>query len=224
MHGYVLAGPLQKSPVELAARAAVSLSVATWLSIQLGPIALHALIPYLETAVSLLDSNYRISFALGNRGGNGVYGGDLMLKGQAIVVNSFSIITQTANIHLRPGPAFPSHTAVGLLMQPVMMIVAVLLGWPVRSRCELAARAVLGAMAVGAWLLVGLPATLWIYFRDVPLRAFVPGEMTYATVVGKFFLNGGSLGVGGLVAAFTIAAAVRWSRVPSTTATRSRET
>ena len=107
-------------------------------------------------------------------------------------------------------------------MQPAVAIVALVLGWPLRVLRNLLARALMCAAMLAFWFLAGLPATLWLYFHDIPLRAFAPGQETFATPLGRLLLNGGSVALGVAMGALAIywgallAAGSRLSRADKT--------
>lgn len=194
---------------ELLARLVLAGGLAVWLAMRAGPLLLEAMTAYLEAGVQWLDTRYRVEFALSYRTGHGRLGSELALLGRAEVARLFFIPVEGRVIAMQPGQFLTSSTAVGVLMQPAVAIVTVVLGWPSRGRLELPARALFGAGMAGLWFAAGLPATLWLYFRDLPLRAFAPGEVGFATPVGKFLLNGGSVAAGVALGALAVAAGAR---------------
>jgi hypothetical protein len=206
MPGFATANLLQKSPLELAVRAVLAFGASIWLSAQLGPVLLKGLLHYYETIVYLLDDRYWIDFSLTHQTGHNKVGSDLVLLGRASVMNSFPVYAANQIFILQPGQALTSSTAIGVLMQPAIMLVGLILGWPVDSVKRAVMRGVFGAMALTFWLCVGIPLSLWIYFYDIPVRAFDPGAVLLSTIIGKFLVNGGGLVLGGLLAAGVLAA------------------
>jgi hypothetical protein len=200
---------IDTSPAELAARVVLSGGAAIWLALRGGPLLLELLIPYLEMAVQWLDSRYRIDFTLTFRTGHEKIGSELVLLGKATVTRLFFIPVEGRILPMQPGQFLTSSTAIGVLMQPAVAILALALGWPARTRVEYATRALFGLLMLVLWLFVGLPCSLWLYFHDIPLRALAPGDTTLATPLGKFLLNGGSVAVGLALGAVAIVAAVR---------------
>ena len=215
MPGFVTANVLHKPPLELALRAALAFGVAIWLAAGVGPIVLEALLRYFETVVHLLDDHYWIDFALTYETGHGNPGSDLALLGKASVMRPFVLSAGATSITMHTGQVLKSSTAVGIFMQPAIMIIGLLLGWPARSLRAVLARLIPGAMVLALWLCVGIPLSLWIYFQGMPIKAFAPGEPAFAITAGKFLLNGGGLVVGGLLAAVALAADLRSGFVPA---------
>jgi hypothetical protein len=203
------AGLLDTSPVELAARIVLAGGLAIWLALRAGPLLLELLIPYLEATVHWLDSRYRIDFTLTLRTGHEKIGSELVLLGKATVSRLFFIPVEGRILSMQPGQFLTSSTAIGVLMQPAVAILALVLGWPARTRSEFATRALFGLLMLVLWLFAGLPCSLWLYFHDIPLRALAPGDTTLATPIGKFLLNGGSVALGIGLAAVAIASSVR---------------
>ena len=210
MPGSATANLLQKSPLELALRAVLAFGIALWLSALVGPGILEGLRHYYETIVYQLDDRYWINFTLTHQTGHNKPGSDLVLLGRAEVMKAFTVSAAGKVFTLLAGQALTCSTAIGILMQPVIMLVGVLLAWPLESVRAALGRGVFGAMALAFWLFVGIPLSLWIYFYDIPVRAFVPSEVLLSTIIGKFLLNGGGLVLGGLLAAGALAAGARW--------------
>ena len=201
---------LETPPLELAARAVLAGTLAIWLTLRGGPLLLELLIPYLGSAVHWLDTRYNIDFELTYRTGHGVAGSELALLGRAAVARMFFIPVDGGIIPMRPGVVLTSSTAIGVLLQPAVMVIALLTGWPARSRREMTMRAPVAVAVLACWMLAGLPLTLWLYFHDIPLQAFAPHESTLATPIGKFLLNGGSVALG---AALGVAAVIASGRL-----------
>jgi hypothetical protein len=211
MPGSASANLLQKSPLELAIRASLAFGVAIWLSSLLAPGILESLRHYYETIVYQLDDRYWINFTLTHQTGHNKLGSDLVLLGRAEVMKAFPVFAAGKVFTLQAGQALTCSTAIGILMQPLIMLVGVLLGWPLASLKAALMRGVFGAMALASWLCVGIPLSLWIYFYDIPVRAFAPSTVLFSTIIGKFLLNGGGLVIGGLLAAGVLAASSRWA-------------
>ena len=199
MPGSATAALLDRRPLELVVRAALGFGIALWLVARLSPQVLEALLRSYEQFVHLLDDHYRIGFTLTHQTGHDKIGGDLVVLGRAAVVKTFMIFTAEKTITLAPGQVLTSSTATGVLMQPATMILGLLLAWPLASAAEAAWRAALGAVMLVSWQLLGIPLSLWIYFRDIPLRAYAANELSWTTVVGKFLLNGGGVAVGAML-------------------------
>lgn len=199
------AGLVNTPPLELAARTALACGAAIWLAMRAGPLVLELLIPYLETVVQWLDSRYRIEFTITSRAGRNGMVSDLSLLGRATVTRLFFIPTPIAPIVMQSGTELTSATAIGVLLQPAVTVIALVLGFPANSLRAVSIRMVLGTVMIGLWLLAGLPVSLWLYFHDLPTNAFAPGENTLATPIGKFLLNGGSVALGVALGALAIA-------------------
>ena len=209
MPGSATANILQKSPLELAIRAMLAFGIAIWLSSRFSPLLLQALLHYYETLVHGLDNRYWIDFALGYQTGHDKAGSDLVLLGRAEVKEAFAFAAGHARFVLQPGQQLKCSTAIGVLMQPAVMLLGLLLAWPLRSAKDLLWRGGLGGMMLGVWLGLGLPLSLWLYFQEIPGKAFAPASVSPEMLIGDFLLNGGSLVVGALLAAVVLAAAPR---------------
>jgi hypothetical protein len=162
------------------------------------------LLPFHEEVVHRLDDHYRIDFALSHRTGHDKIGSDLVVLGKATVIRTFVVFGAGKSIMLDAGSALTCSTATGVLMQPAIMILGLLLMWPARSSREMLLRGACGAMLLAVWLLLGIPLSQWIYFHDIPIRAYVSDEVSMVTAVGKSLLNGGGLILGALLAAGSI--------------------
>jgi len=193
----------------MALRAALAGTLAVWLVLRGGPLLIETLVPYLGAAVQWMDARYTYTFELTYRTPQGGSGSELALLGRAAVARLFFIPIEEGIIPMRPGTLLTSSTAIGVLLQPAVMLIALLTGWPARSRREMMARALAGTAVLALWLLAGLPLTLWIYFRDIPLHAFAPHETTLATPIGKFLLNGGSVALGAALGCAAVRTSVR---------------
>jgi hypothetical protein len=211
MPGSATANLLHKSPLELAVRAGLAFGIALWLSALVGPAILEGLRHYYETIVYQLDDRYWVNFTLTYQNGHNKLGSDLVLLGRAEVMKAFTVSAAGKVFTLQAGQALSSSTAIGILMQPAIMLLGILLTWPLASVKEALARGAFSTMALAFWLFVGIPLSLWIYFYDIPIRAFVPSEVLLSTIIGKFLLNGGGLVLGGLLAAAALASARRWT-------------
>jgi len=209
MPGSATANLLQKSPLELALRAVLAFGLALWLSALISPGILEGLRHYYETIVYQLDDRYWINFTLTYQNGHNKLGSDLVLLGRAEVMKAFSVSAAGKVFTLQAGQALTCSTAIGILVQPAIMLVGVLLAWPLASAKGALGRGLFGAMALAFWLFVGVPLSLWIYFYDIPVRAFEPSEVLLSTIISKFLLNGGGLVIGGLLAAGVLAAGAR---------------
>ena len=209
MPGSITADLLKKRPLELALRALLAFGIAFWLVARLAPIILETLLPFYEQAIHLVDDHYRLDLSLTHRTGHDVVGSDLVLLVQATVVRTFMVFGSRAVITMQPGEILQSSTATGLLMQPAIMICGLLLAWPARSAAEVLLRLGIGAVLLAAWLLLGIPLSLWIYFQDIPLRVFAPREVSFLADAGRFLLNGGSVALGALAAGGALFLAAR---------------
>jgi hypothetical protein len=214
MRGSITASVLQQRPLELAVRAVLAFGIAIGLSAWLGSMLLDALLPSYERVVHRLDRRYRIDLTLSHQTGHDRIGGDLVVLGRATVMKTFVVFGANKFIMVEPGTVLLCSTATGLLMQPATMIFGLLLGWPVRSVREALVRGSLGSMLLALWMLLGIPLSLWVYFHDIPVRAFVPNEVSFLTIFGKFLLNGGGLVLGALLATGALALADRWTARP----------
>lgn len=202
---------LDTAPLELAARAVLAGALAIWLVLRAGPLLLELLIPYFESTVHWLDTRYKIEFELTYRTGHGVPGSELALLGRAAVTRLFFIPVDGGIIPMHAGNVLTSSTATGVLLQPAVMVIALLTGWPARSRREMTLRAPVGMAVLAFWMLAGLPLTLWLYFHNIPLQAFAPQESMLAAPLGKFLLNGGSVVLGAGMGVAAVIASARLS-------------
>jgi hypothetical protein len=206
MPGSAIADLLERRPLELAVRAVLAFGSAMWLVALLSPTVLSALLPYYEQFVQRLDDHYRVDFALSHRTGHDRIGSDLVVLGHAAVVRTYMIFAADKTIMLAPGQVLSSSTAIGVLMQPASVIIGMLLAWPLRSAVEAAPRLAFGAGALLLWQLLGIPLSLWVYFRDIPAQAFGVADVTWSMLLDRFLLNGGSVVVGALLAIAALAA------------------
>jgi len=209
MPGSITADLLEKRPLELAVRAVLAFGIALWLSVVLSPMLLDALLPFYEQLVHLLDDHYRIDFALTRLTGHNKIGGDLVVLGHAAVERTFMVFGADTTVTLVPGESLTSSTAIGVLMQPAIVMLGLVLGWPVRGTREVLMRGLLGLTLLALWVILGIPAWLWISFQDIPIRAYSPDAFSVMTAIGKFLLNGGGVVLGALLGAGAIAAAKR---------------
>lgn len=212
MPGSATANVLQRSPRDLALRAALAFGGALGLFAWLGPSLLEPLLRYYETVVYALDDRYWITFSLTHQTGHGKIGSDWVVLGQASVMKALAIHSGDTVVALKPGQALTCSTAIGVLMQPAIMIVGILLAWPARSSAAVPGRVVAGSLTLGGWFFFGIPLLLWLYFQDIPIRVVAPNIIPLETVVGRFLLNGGGLVVGSLLAAAALAGAACWPR------------
>ncbi len=209
MPGSITADLLEKWPLELAVRAVLSFGLALWLSVGLSPVLLDTLLPFYEQFVHLLDDHYRIDFVLSHLTGHNKIGGDLVVLGHAAVERTFMVFGAGTTVTLVPGESLTSSTAIGVLMQPAIVMLGLLLGWPVRGAREVLMRGLLGLTLLALWVILGIPTWLWITFQDIPIRAYSPDAFSVMTAIGKFLLNGGGVVLGALLGAGAIAAARR---------------
>lgn len=209
MPGSAIADVLHRSPLELIGRAAIGFGIALCLVDKLGAPMLEPLLHYYETIVHLLDDRYWIDFTLTHQTGHDRLGSDLAVLGQAAVMKAMVVTHGDVAVALRPGQGLKCSTAIGILLQPAVMIVGVLLAWPTASGKSIPMRLLVGTPTLATWLLGGIPLTLWIYFRDIPIRALAPTAILPETLVSKFLLNGGSLVLGALMAAGALTLATR---------------
>lgn len=191
---------LRTPPLELVLRAALAFGFALWCAIQLSPPLLQRLLPYYEQVVHQLDDHYRIDFELTHQTGRGAVSSDLVILGTATVTRTFLIFGRGRTIPMYPGEALKCSTATGVFTAPAVMLLGLVLGWPANSWSVRLRRSLLGLLTLAAWGLLGIPIELWIYFHDIPVRAYSPNTVTFLTGVGKFLLNGGGVALGALLA------------------------
>lgn len=206
MPGSITAQILRKPPLELALRTTLSFGVALWLCAQAGAPVLERRLPFYQQVVHTLDDHYRIDLTLTRRDGHNLIGGDQVLLGHAAVTRPVVVLEEPRPVVLVPGQTLQSSTAIGIFMQPAVLLLGLLLAWPMRSVRETFVRGSVGVALLALWLLAGIPLSLWIYFRTVPLQAFAANELFFSVVAGKFLLNGGSAVLGAGLAACAIVA------------------
>jgi len=206
MSGSAFSDLLDRPTPELAARVLVAFGLALLLGTALGPSLLEALLPFHRHCLELFDDHYRVDLALTHLTGHDRIGGDLVVLATATVLRSFVAFGETARVVLLPGEALKCSTAVGLLMQPAVIVVGVLAAWPLRSAREAVLRWALGVVLLALWLAVGVPAWLWISLSDIPIRAVVPDELSILTALDKMLLDGGAVVLGALLGAAAVAA------------------
>jgi hypothetical protein len=211
MPGFAAVSVLQRSPGELALRAGLAFGVTLWLAAWLGPVALSPLLNYYETLVEALDDRFKIDFALTHQTGHDLLGADLAILGQATVRRPADLAIGGKEAALIPGQVLKCSTAVGLLMQPLIMVVGLLGGWPIASARAALRRLSLATLIVGAWLMAGVPLTLWLFFLDIPVRVFAPDAVTFETLSNRLITNGGGLFIGVVLAAAALAGEPRFS-------------
>lgn len=205
MPGSATVSVLQRSPRDLAVRAVLAFGAALGLFAWLAPSLLEPLLRYYETVVYTLDDRYWIAFTLTHQTGHDKIGSDLVLLGRATVMRPMTVTAGDLVVNLQPGQTLKSSTAIGVLLQPAIMIAGLLLAWPLRTARALPERALLAVGLLGFWLGVGVPLTLRLYFQDIPIRAFAPNVIPFETLVGRFLLNGGGLVLGALLTAAGLA-------------------
>ena len=216
MPGSASSDLLDKRPLELIARALAAFAIVFWLSMRFGAGLIDALLPLYESYVQSIDNHYRIDLAVTRVGGHDKLGADLVVLGRAAVTRSFMVFGDTAKVMMMPGEVLQSSTAIGMLMQPAVMLAGLLLAWPLRSMREAAVRGVLGIMLLALWMLLGIPSWLWISMCDLPIRVVAPDELSVLTIANKMLLNGGAVVLGAVLAAVAIAGGRRLSWPPET--------
>jgi hypothetical protein len=122
-------------------------------------------------------------------------------------MKSFSVTAGGTVNTLKPGQVVTCSTALGLLMQPAVMIIGLLFAWPLGSARAIPGRLIAGSLMLALWVGIGIPLSLWLYFQDIPILAFAPNVIVVETIINRFMLNGGSLVLGALLAAMALAVA-----------------
>lgn len=155
--------------------------------------------------LELLDDHYRIlSLGLATQGADSVVRLDLMLA-RPVVAGAQVIFPDPRGIAT-------VTTLTGYVLQPVILMSAVLAAWPVRQPSEYFARAACGAMMLVLLLMADTPFVLlgeiWAMFVD----AFMPGWFSPLIAWSDFLQYGGRLALSLTLAAVTVAIAQRTSR------------
>ena len=192
-------------PIEFYARSLIAFGVSLGVTIVIGPSILELLHPFHQEVLSLSDHRYQFSLALTHQTGHDTNGPDLVLLVQAIVLKAIHPFGNNSTAVLHPGQLLKSSTAIGIFLQPVVVTVGALLAWPIRSSNEKKARIGLGMAMILAWLLLGIPALLWIYVEGIPAQVYEPDAISWVNWIGKLSLNGGASMLGGILATGTIA-------------------
>lgn len=212
MPGSASAPLFQARPLDLVFRATVAFGTAFWLTAWLGPVLLNGLLPFYAEVVHGLDDHYRIELAVTYLTGHDRIGSDLAVLVRATVTRTFMFLGADRAIPLAPGTVLKTSTAVGLLLQPATAIVGLALGWPLRGAREALVRGACAATLVALWLLLGVPASLWLYLEDIPIQVYAPHGVSVPMAVGKLLLNGGGVVLGALLGAGAVAAGRRANR------------
>jgi hypothetical protein len=196
---------MRPSTLEIGLRAALGFGISLWLGVAFGPKLLAALLPLHTAVLEMLNGNYRIELSLTSAGA------DLVMYLRATVLRTTTITGGGAAVMLSPGTVLMNSTATGLLLQPAVMLGGLVIAWPASNPRDFLVRIGVGLAALGFCVLLAIPLYLCLCLLQLPILAFVPGEITVPMLIVKLMLNGGALIVGALMGAAVIVTATRFT-------------
>jgi hypothetical protein len=191
-------------PLELALRLLLVGILLVWLAHRFGREATETLLPLVGRALVWLDDHYRILvLAVDSQGADTVIRLRVTLA-RPLVVGGQLILTDAR------GWAEVT-TPVGHLLQPLLILSGVLLGWPARRWREWPARLLLVAPVAAVLVLLNTPFTLWAHLWDLHAHLYEPGRFSPLLAWVRLLDGGGRLLLGMLGAAAVVALASRIS-------------
>jgi hypothetical protein len=159
-----------------------------------------ALLPVFRWELGLLDDHYRIlSLGLTSQGADSVVRLDVTLA-RPVIVDARVILPDPRGIAT-------VTTLAGHVLQPAILMLAVLAAWPVRQPHEYPARVAGGAAMLALLLLVDVPfvllAEIWSMFVDTRM----PGRFSPLVAWSAFLQSGGRLALALALATLAVAIA-----------------
>lgn len=198
-------GPTGKawpSPPELALRLLLGTLLALGLARQFGHQTAHALLPLIGGTLAWLDDHYRIlALNLGSEGADTVIRLRVALA-RPLVVGGQVILTDARGWG-------EVTTPVGHLLQPLLVLPAILLAWPAQRRREWPLRLTLIAPVAMLLVLLTMPFALWASLWDLHAHIYEPGRFSPLLSWARLLNGGGRLLLGMLGAAAVVALASR---------------
>lgn len=163
-----------------------------------------ALFPVFRWALGFLDDHYRILFlGLTSQGADSVVRLDVTLA-RPVIVGGRLILPDPRGIAT-------VTTLAGHVLQPAILMLAVLAAWPVRQLHEYLARVAGGAVMLALLLLVDVPfvllAEIWSMLTDV----HTPGHYSPLIAWSTFLQSGGRLALALALSVFVVVAGQRFA-------------
>jgi len=183
-------------PLELALRLTAAYGLGAWLAYRYGRDFVDALLPAFKYAVSLMNDTFRIVAMT-----TGSDGPDTVLSVRVILARPVVVGAQIWMPHA--GGWMNSATTIGLLLQPAIVALGLVLAWPARRRAVILWRWILAAFLLGVITLVHTPFFLWASLWSSFVRVYDPQGFYFLRLWHNVLLNGGQLAVG-LLAAIAI--------------------
>jgi hypothetical protein len=166
-----------------------------------------ALLPMFRWELGLLDDHYRILFlGLSSQGADSVVRLDVTLArpviagARVIVPDSRGIATVT--------------TLAGHLLQPVVLVLALIAAWPARKRAEYLLRAGCGLPLLVLLLMADVPFVLLAEIWSMFAESHAPGRFSPLVAWSAFLQSGGRLALALALSAFVVVAGQRFADVP----------
>lgn len=159
-----------------------------------------ALLPVFRWELGVLDDHYRILFlGLASQGADSVVRLDVTLA-RPVIAGARVILPD-------PRGTATVTTLAGHLLQPAILMLAVLAAWPARRKAEYLLRAGCGLPLLVLLLMADLPfvllAEIWSMFVDT----HAPGRFSPLVAWSAFLQSGGRLALALALAAFAVAIA-----------------
>lgn len=172
-----------------------------------GDACVAALLPVFRWELGLLDDHYRILFlGLSSQGADSVVRLDVTLArpviagARVIVPDSRGIATVT--------------TLAGHVLQPVILMLAVLAAWPARKRAEYLLRASCGLPLLVLLLMVDVPFVLLAEIWSMFMESHAPGRYSSLIAWSAFLQSGGRSALALALSVFVVIAGQRFADVP----------
>lgn len=196
-------GPTGKAwpkPLELALRLLLGTLLALGLAQRFGQEAAQALLPLIGQSVAWLDDHYRIlDLTLGTEGA------DTVIRLRVTLVRPLMVGDHLILPDARGWGKVT--TPVGHLLQPLLILPAVLLAWPVRRWQEWPLRLLFAPPVALLLVLLDTPFALWGHLWDLHAHIYQPGRASPLLIWVRLLDGGGRLLLGmlGAVAVGTLA-------------------
>jgi len=184
-------------PLELAPRLLLACALLLWAAHAWGRTLVDLLLPALRAAFLSLDDHYRIlQLNTGSAGADSVIRLRVNLA-QPMVVGGRVVVPH-------PLGAAEVTTAIGYVMQPLIIGLTLVLAWPWRTRAELAVRLVMAGALLVLALWLDTPFVLWANLWDMHARALEPERFSPLLAWAQWLQGGGRLLLGGVAGTLAI--------------------
>jgi hypothetical protein len=183
-------------PPELILRLALGFGLALWFAHRYGRELAEVLLPVIAATFSWLDDHYRlISLSIDTEGP------DTVFRLRANLARPLVVGDQLFQPH--PLGWAEVTTSIGIMLEPVIVLIGLLPVWPVRHGWEWLFRLMLGIPMAGLLILVNIPFTLWAFLWNLHVQSFDP-EMFSPLLIWVRFLGDGGRALLGLLGAVSI--------------------